>query len=215
MLYVLDLDDTLYLERDYVRSGFKAVDAWLSENTLVKNFFEAAWTLFEEGVRGNIFNRVLDALSCCSEGLVETLVGVYQNHLPDISLMPDAAEFLKSFTNNQLAMITDGYSEVQWKKVKALALEKYIGKIIVTGDWGKSFWKPHQRAYFEVSNGLNTEECLYIGDNPIKDFQAPRELKWSPSIRIRRDGSLKKEKETPSDCIEIISLLELLETSNT
>ena len=28
---VFDLDDTLYLERDFVRSGFAAVDRWVSD----------------------------------------------------------------------------------------------------------------------------------------------------------------------------------------
>jgi len=58
MLYVLDIDDTLYLERDYVRSGFCAVGRWLAEHQNVEDFFERAWALFEAGARGNIFDTV-------------------------------------------------------------------------------------------------------------------------------------------------------------
>ena len=47
MLFVLDLDDTLYLEWDYVRSGFLAVDRWLSHHLGLKCFFESACELFE------------------------------------------------------------------------------------------------------------------------------------------------------------------------
>jgi putative hydrolase of the HAD superfamily len=209
MLYVVDLDDTLYLERDFVRSGFKAVDIWLSRYTPVNNFFEAAWGLFRDGARGDIFNQVLDTTGYYSEGLVPILVGVFRNHIPEISLLPDAAEFLKAIPKERLALITDGYTEVQWNKVNALNLEKHIGKIFVTGDWGKRFWKPNQRAFLEASKGFHSRNCLYIGDNPDKDFQAPRALDWLPSIRIKRDGSLHNDKSTPPKCREINSLLEL------
>jgi len=46
MPIVLDLDDTLYLERDYVRSGFKAVDQWLRMHKSFNDFYEEAWRLF-------------------------------------------------------------------------------------------------------------------------------------------------------------------------
>lgn len=213
MLYVVDLDDTLYLERDFVRSGFKAVDIWLSRHTPITFFFKAAWGLFKDGARGDIFNQVLDASGYYSEGLVPILVGVYRNHMPVISLLPDAVEFLNAFPKERLALITDGYTEVQWNKVNALELKKHIGKIIVTGDWGKSFWKPNQRAFLEASKGSHSRNCLYIGDNPDKDFQAPRELDWLPSIRIKRDGSLHSDKSTPCEYREITSLLELINSA--
>jgi putative hydrolase of the HAD superfamily len=35
---VFDVDDTLYLERDYVRSGFDSVGAWLQRDSGVVGF---------------------------------------------------------------------------------------------------------------------------------------------------------------------------------
>jgi len=55
---VFDLDDTLYLERDYVRSGFRAVDAWLASRGIL-GFFGEAWANFENGLRGKAFDRAL------------------------------------------------------------------------------------------------------------------------------------------------------------
>jgi len=48
---VLDMDDTLFLERDYVLSGFAAVDAVVAKEHGLKGFSESAWRLFCAGVR--------------------------------------------------------------------------------------------------------------------------------------------------------------------
>jgi putative hydrolase of the HAD superfamily len=207
MLYVLDLDDTLYLEKDFVCSGFKAVDRWLSENTPIRNFYPSAWTLFEAGSRNNIFELVLEQRGYTNDpDLIGRLVNIYRRHTPRITLQPDAEAFLGRIEKKKLALITDGYSETQWNKIMALKLNQYIGKIIVTGDWGTDYWKPHPRGFIEISNGYDKAACVYIGDNPQKDFISPRHLGWAPSVRLRRVGSLHYEKPTPPHCQEIHSL---------
>jgi len=199
------MDDTLYLERDFVRSGFQAVDHWLKKQCGVDNFFDHAWRLFEEGIRGNIFDLVLAEVEDIKDVLVKQLVDVYRSHEPHISLLSDASEFISSHESKDLAIITDGYPHVQWAKIKALNLDRLVGKIIVTGDWGQAFWKPHQRAFIKISQDHESSECVYIGDNPIKDFKAPDSLGWVPSIRMRRKGALHYDLDTPENCIEIRS----------
>jgi len=206
MLYVLDIDDTLYLERDYVQSGFYAVGRWLAENHNVKNFFERAWALFKSGSRGNIFDTALENLGVFDKELVGHLVHLYRSHYPDIFLQSDAMEFLRRHKQDDLAIISDGYSSAQWAKIRALNLEQYVDKIIVTDDWGKEFWKPNPRAYILAQGGCYPEECVYVADNPLKDFKAPARLGWAPSVRIRRKESLHYEIDTPESCVEIDSL---------
>ncbi len=205
LLYVLDMDDTLYLERDFVRSGFQAVDRWLKEKHGIDNFFENAWRLFEEGRRGNIFDLALAELEGVKEVLVQQMLDVYRSHEPVISLLPDASEFFSAHVPEDLAIITDGYPHVQWAKIKALQLDRLVDQIIVTGDWGQAFWKPHHRAFIQISQGHESSECVYIGDNPMKDFKAPDALGWMASIRMRRKGSLHYKLETPESCIEVSS----------
>ena len=191
MLYVLDLDDTLFLEKDFVRSGFKAVDQYLNAHTPVRHFYETAWELFVDGARGNIFNLVIEQGGYCVESeLIDTLVSIYRSHQPKISLLPDALAFLNQTEKDHLALITDGYSHTQWNKISALNLKQYIGTIVVTGDWGHEFWKPHPRSFTEVARGHATNNCVYIGDNPKKDFISPEQLGWRSSYRVRREGSL-------------------------
>ena len=124
MLIVLDLDDTLYLERDYVRSGFHAVGKWIFEEVGIRGVFQDAWRLFEDGVRGNIFDRVLENHGIKDGRLVQRLVGLYRSHEPKIKMLPDAEAFLESQRRGSLALITDGPSESQWAKIRALKLEQ-------------------------------------------------------------------------------------------
>ena len=91
---VFDIDDTLYLERDYVRSGFQAVDGWCREHLGRPGFGASAWEAFQQGARAT------SSTASCAWGLpVEPstrrpTVDVYRGHDPQIALPPDAAECL-------------------------------------------------------------------------------------------------------------------------
>lgn len=209
MLYVLDLDDTLYLERDYVSSGLKHVGYWAEINLGIYGFYEKAWAYFCKGIRGNLFNIVLSDNNIVDDNIVSTLVEVYRTHQPNIELLPDAIAFLETVGTSSVAVITDGYSVCQWAKIKALGLEKMVDAIFVTDDIGKEFWKPHEKAFLEAQGSFSNDQCVYIGDNPAKDFVAPRKLGWCKSVRIRRPDSLHQGVDTPTECFEITSLSEL------
>ena len=210
MLYVLDIDDTLILERDYVYSGFSAVDRWLRKNCELTGFFEEAWHLFESGRRKKIFDTVLNELDFNEYGMIENLVRVYREHKPQIKLLPDAERFLARQKRQNLGIITDGYSSTQWAKVESLDLKSKVDKIIITDDWGIDFWKPNSRSFMTIQKSLPSEQCVYVADNPLKDFKAPEALGWSPSIRIRREGSLNYNLSTPDSCAEIATFDEIV-----
>lgn len=214
---VFDVDDTLYLERDFVLSGFAAVDAWLSRERGILGFGERACRLFAEGSRGRIFDAVLAELgqpACPAE--VEQLVAVYREHEPVLALQPDAAAALdwaeRSF---HLALITDGVAAVQSRKIRALGLEPRVGCRIVTDEWGREFWKPSPEPYRRVMERLPgaASGYVYVADNPRKDFLAPRALGWR-TVRIRREGG-EHTSYAPTAAeeaeVEITSLLELQE----
>ena len=49
---VFDVDDTLYLETDYVMSGFNAVGQWAADWLSIPDFAERCWNRFIAGQRG-------------------------------------------------------------------------------------------------------------------------------------------------------------------
>lgn len=189
---VLDLDDTLYLERDYVRSGFEAVGRHLQTVHGIDGFAAMAWSLFEQGKRGRVFDEVLSALGCSAdETLIASLVDIYRHHRPNIALCPDAATFLRTLARDEaLALISDGPVASQSAKLAALGLESRFGIVILSDAWGVEFRKPHPRGFARVEEHwplVDRSRFLYVADNPLKDFITPKARGWR-TIRIIREG---------------------------
>ncbi|MDD2497430.1 MAG: HAD family hydrolase [Desulfitobacteriaceae bacterium] len=188
---VFDLDDTLYPEARFVRSGFAAVDRWVLANLGQEGFYDTAIKLFDEGKRGDIFNQAAKHLNLgSSKLLIEKLVGVYREHLPSIQLYDDAKWILENLKGVKLALITDGYLDVQKKKVQALGLEKFFELIIFSDQYGRECWKPSLVPFQKVMEYFRCtgEDCVYIGDNPEKDFAAPNVLGWDTVQVKRKEG---------------------------
>jgi len=122
----LDLDDTLFLERDFVRSGFRAVGLWVAEHIGHQCDWSATlWQGFEQGVRGDAFNRVhASAGVAASPELIEQLLRCYREHRPDIVLPDDVLPALDSLAlpPGRLGVITDGPVVMQRNKWDALGI---------------------------------------------------------------------------------------------
>ena len=212
---VWDIDDTLYLERSYARSGFTAVGAWACNRLGRETLGDICWARFEAGSRGRIFNEALEALKLeATPELIAEAVQVYREHEPNILLLPDADRAVQALRTAGIAMaaITDGPTSSQHAKVKALGVHSFADPVLVTGDYGPGFGKPHPRAFRDVQehHKLSGEQLVYLADNPAKDFVSPRQLGWR-TIRIRRPGGLHVDVASGSDIdLELTDLEKLL-----
>lgn len=198
---IFDVDDTLYLERDYVRSGFAAVGEHLQRSLGVEGFFDTAWRLFEEGLRGRVFDAALDSLGVANASISE-LVEVYRWHQPGIRLLNDSASVLERLVAGAIpiGVITDGPVASQWAKIAALGLEKFATVVVVTGELGEGRGKPHEAAFklVEEELAMGGDELTYVADNPAKDFIAPYRRGWR-TVRIRRSGALHQHQSSGPD----------------
>jgi len=190
---VFDLDDTLYLERDYVWSGFSKLSPWAKATLGISDFHLKAWALFVQGVRGHIFDQVLVAAGVSpDQGTVRAMVDMYREHVPDIHLTVDAANCLREIRGQaHMALISDGPEQSQKNKVKALGIEEKFEKIVLTASLGSEYSKPHIKSFLDVQRHFSkgVEEYMYVADNPTKDFVGPRSLGWK-TMRIRRPEGL-------------------------
>src|SRR5690606_36032131 len=82
---IFDLDDTLYSERSFVLSGFRAVAAHIAEQVSLpsEDVYQQLEKLFRQGVRGNTFDLWLSEQQLADQIAVHDLVEVYRNHTPD------------------------------------------------------------------------------------------------------------------------------------
>lgn len=215
---VFDLDDTLILEKDYIKSGLKKISNIFREKYNFNSdlIFNEMLELVSKN-ESNIFNKILDSYHIeYSKKDIIYLVDEYRNHSPNISLLNDAKKTLNWLIKNnyKLGIITDGYKETQRKKIKALGLNMIIDEIIITDELGKKYWKPNKYPYILIKQRLNISfnEFIYVGDNPNKDFISAKELGIKTFKIVRKDGvyyDIKKPKEYEAD-YKITSLTELI-----
>lgn len=211
---MFDLDDTLYNEKNFVFGAFGEVADYIGTKynipkKLLKD--EMIELLFDVG-RGKIFNLICEKYGFKEP--IEVLVNIYRTAKPNIYLYQDSIEILNATKNKyKLGLITDGLSKVQWSKIKLLHLEKLFDQIIVTDDLGKEYRKPSIVPYNTMASKLklNTNECIYIGDNPNKDFYGARAAGYITVRILRKDGdycNLRMNNENEAD-FDIKSLIEL------
>jgi putative hydrolase of the HAD superfamily len=198
---VFDLDDTLYPEGRYVRSGYRAVAGHLRrERGRDEPFEEWLWDRFLGGEAAGAF----DALSRHFDlGLdpagVEALVGVYRGHAPDIRPWPGVVELLgRLHAEYRLGLLSDGYLPAQRLKLEALGIGRFFDAAVFTEEMGRECWKPSPAGYERAAEllGAAAGELAYVGDNPAKDFLAPNRLGWR-TIQLLRPGQVHASNAPP------------------
>lgn len=180
---VFDLDDTLYDEIEYCKSGFLAAAKFISNwpgSPTSEQINNTLWKQFTAGNRTKTFNAALDELKIpYNENLIIEMVKIYRSHKPDIKLPQDSREALnrlgKKYT---LGLLTDGFLPAQKLKTQALDIEKYFKSIIYTEELGRDCWKPSPAGFIKIMDNLDAkpENTVYIADNEEKDFIAPNQL---------------------------------------
>jgi putative hydrolase of the HAD superfamily len=215
---VFDLDDTLYDEMTFVRSGFKAVSAFLEEQLGIpaKQSYRGMIERLERDGRGKVFDAVLREHGCHSKRLALRCVSVYRVHHPDIRLLPDAEYALERLGGvYPLYIVTDGNKHVQWNKLKALGLadHPHIRRCFVTRRFGIRREKPSPYCFGLICRAERVEprDVVYVGDNPNKDFVGIKPLGFR-TVRIRRGAyaGVRKSPEYEAEH-EIEDLTELVD----
>lgn len=216
---IFDLDDTLYPERDYVLSGFRAVSRWAERHLGIcgESGFDELSRLFHAGVRGDTFNRWLSMHHLPVEPWLPHLLEVYRGHHPTIEPFPDVPLLLADMHRRcRLGLVSDGYLKVQQLKLEALELAPYFDTVVFSDEYGPDAWKPSTRPFEIVLERLQTNpsRAVYVADNPKKDFLGARRAGMY-TVRVRvKDGlysSLEPESEAYAPHLEIPGPAELEE----
>lgn len=183
---VFDLDDTLYDELDYCKSGFNSVAKFLAKlpnlptSQTADSIFSTLWDQFSTGNRTKTFNTSLQKLKIeYDEGTIQNLVSIYRNHKPAIK-MPDNTKRILDILSPKytMAILSDGFLPAQQLKVDALEIKHYFKAIIYTESLGRACWKPSTAGFEYLLKQLKKrpQNCVYVADNAEKDFIAPNKL---------------------------------------
>ena len=197
---VFDLDDTLYSEIEYCRSGFGAVAAFIADmdgRPEREAIFGQLWSQFTAGNHTKTFNTAFDSLGIdYDDSFIASAVKVYRNHSPKITLPTESKELLDSLRDKYvLGLLTDGFLPAQELKVKALGIEGYFKYIVYTEQLGREFWKPSPVGFEKLMTELKqrAEEMVYVADNEKKDFIAPNQLGFV-TVKVNRPTGIHNER---------------------
>jgi len=180
LVVVFDLDDTLYKEFDYNQSGILAVAAEIK--TLYGKDLSVQLCRAAEQ-REDVWLLACELLDLPAS-VKESFLWIYRLHAPAIRLAEAVSALIPGLQSQAKAVVilTDGRSVSQRKKLQALGLGRI--DVFVSEEWGSA--KPDDLRFREIMRRYPGCRYVYIGDNPAKDFYAPKLLAWS-TVGVRAD----------------------------
>ena len=196
-IFVFDLDDTLYSERDFEKSGIEFV----YENLSIKHI--SLETILKN--RENWIEQIIDGSN--NQITLQIVLDIYRNHFPTIQLYNDAKVFLEKLLSQgiEMSLITDGRSITQRNKLRALGIESFFKNIVISDEVNSE--KPSEYNFRMVMYNKIAENYIYIADNPKKDFITPNKLGWTSICLLDRGQNVHKQNfNIPSEYLPLISI---------
>lgn len=182
---VFDLEDTLYKEIDFLKSGYIAVADYLTREIGISCLYDEMWQTYQAGEK-DVFQKIIDRHHISIEKT--RLINAYRYHIPQIQLDDETKRVLGQLQSYcHLALITDGRTETKKNVIMALGIHEYIDweDIYISEDVGCLKIEPC--SCMRIMEKHPNCHYVYIGDNPAKDFFAPNKLGWD-TICLLDDG---------------------------
>ena len=185
--WIFDLDDTLYQERDYERSAFNFVGAEVERLYGYPSFTSLLFKLRGQGSADPITEAWIQCLLPEAHRL--KIIFDMRAHYPIISLSDGARAVLQKLRQQSrpYAIITDGRSITQRTKIAALGCGD-AAFVSISEEVGLS--KLDRARFASVCAAFPFGEFLYVGDNPAKDFFAPKKLGWKTIMLDHREQGI-------------------------
>ena len=201
MVIVFDLDDTLYDEIEFVKSGFLEISRYLGD----LKYYDFMLGEFYRSGSEKIFNKLIEKFKLNVS--LNKLIEIYRFHKPLITLPKESKKILNFTKDFDTALISDGNYITQQNKFFALNLNSYIKFPIFTDFYHTK--KPELKAFKMVMDKFPNEKYIYVSDNPKKDFIAPKKLNWL-TIRFKNPNGIYKDIKNNAD-VEVYSREEILD----
>jgi len=187
-----DLDHTLW---DFETNSAKTFEFIFKDNNINVNldtFLEQYvpinhqyWKLYrEEKVTKSVlrYKRLKDSFDSLnhpiSDKMIEHLANVYIDNLPNYNALFEGAVELLNYlsTKYQMHIITNGFEEVQIKKMKASGVLHFFNQIITSESVGVK--KPNPKIFNHALNlaKASVSQSMMIGDNLEADIMGAQQI---------------------------------------
>lgn len=170
-LFVFDLDNTLYDERDYLYNGYKEIAKNLVgafPSKLADEYYDYLKAEFDAKGRFLLFNKFIEHFSLPVS--VESLLQILRNQSTQIQMFPKSKEILDVLlnANKKVYILTNGNVIQQRNKVSLLGLDNEYSSIgIVYASLYES--KPSPVTLLNIINNTSIEknDAIMIGDSEV------------------------------------------------
>lgn len=184
------------------------VEIYTAYNTKLWNDYANGQTDKENVSVGRFYYPILDK-GCDDYEKARQMADFYlQNTAQRTALMPNALQTLSHLSKKySLHIITNGFVEVQYKKIETSGLGKYISKIFISDEIGAM--KPSKEFFNHVISQLNTtnEDCLIVGDSPESDIAGGILNNIDAIYYNSRNTSCPYDVKCINDLVELIDIL--------
>ncbi len=140
-----------------------------------------AGLMSKEQVRVDRFTYTLFDFGVADKKIAFILADEYVARSPHKPhLLPHATDTLQYLQGKYaLHLITNGFEEVQFTKIKVSGIGQYFREIITSEKAGALKPDPRIFQYALTASGASVEESIYIGDNLEADIIGARKAGWS------------------------------------
>ena len=190
-----DLDHTLW---DFETNSAKAFDFIFKDNKVevdLNSFLRiyapinhSYWKLYREekvskkDLRYKRLKETFDILNySITDDLINHLAIVYIDNLPNYNMLFEGTIDVLDYLSPKYEMhiITNGFEEVQTKKMENSGIIKYFNKIITSESVGVKKPNPRIFDYALQSANARAEQSIMIGDNYEADVQGALNMRMS------------------------------------
>lgn len=180
-----DLEDTLYKEIDFLKSGYHALAVFLAQSFGIEDLYEEMMNAYQAGEK-DVFQKVLDSHYLTVDKSV--LIDIYRYHIPQICLDEKVRSVLGQLQEYcHLALVTDGRPKTKKNIINALGLSEYFNPsdVYISEEVGHLKTAPY--SFEKIMESYPGCQYIYVGDNPVKDFLMPNRLGWM-TVCLMDDG---------------------------
>jgi YjjG family noncanonical pyrimidine nucleotidase len=189
--YILfDLDHTLWdFNKNSAETLVQLYDIYrlgdhkkFTRDDFVEKFSEVnlrLWELYDRNeidkskLRLDRFRIIFDELNFAGDELAAKIGDDYLRLCPEkVNLIPNAVEVLEYLRKRySLYILTNGFSETQYRKLAFSRIEKYFHKMITSEEAGHKKPSPGIFQYALTVIGAESRECIMVGDNIETDIR--------------------------------------------
>lgn len=204
----------IYAELQLEGLGVPAFDKFIHDYHLINDALWASYKKHEitkEELSVGRFSQTLALYGIHSEELASRIARLYVDRSPlKTKLIPGTLEVLENLRPNyKLHVITNGFSEIQRRKLAISGLEQYFDTLITSDEAGVN--KPNKEIFdFALKKaGALASESLMIGDEPEADIEGAR-LAGLAQLYV----NLKNKPPVSEPTFEVASLAETIPLLN-